>query len=473
MQTHESSFAWAQAEFGDAELGDVRRTARLVQVVARAVQNPSGKLSEVFRSPRELDAAYDFVERAQTTVQALQNTVGRATARACEGSYVFVAVDGSSVNLTDAGGKKDFGSIGTISAGARGLKVMNALAVDADGCPVGVLHQAWWARPPAKKRTAKQKKADRQRRTVDEKETRHWLETIKRAAEHLDAVNKRAWFQLDREADAWPMLQTLAASGHRFTVRSAWDRIVEATGRDRQYLRATLKASQPVGSYELNVAGQTGRKARTARMIMRCARVTLLLRDKRSKKRQPFAVNVVWVNESGTTPSDEKPIDWMLLTNADIDTVEAVRLVVLGYSMRWRIEEFHKTWKTGRCNVELTQLRSRDAVIRWATILAVAATRIERLKYLARTTPERPATDELSPTEIEVILVLKRLEKKRTETVGRGTPTMAQALRWLADLGGYTGKSSGGPPGSITIGRGLKRVQEASVVVLAMRAEEK
>lgn len=103
----------------------------------------------------------------------------------------------------------------------------------------------------------------------------------------------------------------------------------------------------------------------------------------------------------------------------------------------------------------------------------MAATRIERLKYLARTTPERPATDELSPTEIEVILVLKRLEKKRTETVGRGTPTMAQALRWLADLGGYTGKSSGGPPGSITIGRGLKRVQEASVVVLAMRAEEK
>jgi hypothetical protein len=178
---------------------------------------------------------------------------------------------------------------------------------------------------------------------------------------------------------------------------------------------------------------------------------------------------VVWVHEQGTTPAGEKPLDWMLLTNAPFETMEAASEVVLGYSMRWRIEEFHKTWKTGACKVEDTQLRGRNAIIRWATILAVVATRIERLKRLARSEPEKPANDELTPVEIEVLVALKRRYKKRTEDVPDAMPTLGQAVRWLADIGGYTGKSSGGPPGSITIRRGLERVKNGVEAVLAMR----
>ena len=37
------------------------------------------------------------------------------------------------------------------------------------------------------------------------------------------------------------------------------------------------------------------------------------------------------------------------------------------------------------------------------------------------------------------------------------TPT-GEDTQWIADLGGYTGKSSGGPFGSITLGRGLTKV---------------
>jgi hypothetical protein len=147
----------------------------------------------------------------------------------------------------------------------------------------------------------------------------------------------------------------------------------------------------------------------------------------------------------------------------------AARAVVVGYSSRWRIEELHKTWKTGACNVELTQLRSRDAVIRWATILCVVAARIERLKHLARTSPDSPASDELTPIEIEVLVALKRRYKKRAEDVPDGVPSMSRAVRWLAELGGYTGKSSGGPPGSITIRRGLESVRMAAEGILAIR----
>jgi hypothetical protein len=205
-------------------------------------------------------------------------------------------------------------------------------------------------------------------------------------------------------------------------------------------------------------------------MIIHAAEVTLLLREKKNgQKPRPMSVRVVWTHEDGTTPAGEKPLDWMLLTNAPIESLQAARDIVAGYTMRWRIEEFHRTWKTGTCDVESTQLRSRNAVIRWATILSVIAARVERIKRLGREHPDRPATDELSAVEIEVLIALKRRIKKRSEEIPDATPTISQAARWLADLGGYTGKSSGGPPGSITIRRGFERVRHGVEAVLALR----
>jgi hypothetical protein len=58
--------------------------------------------------------------------------------------------------------------------------------------------------------------------------------------------------------------------------------------------------------------------------------------------------------------------------------------------------------------------------------------------------------------------MLKREHKKKTEVVPDTMPTIAQATRWLADLGGYTGRSSGGPPGAITIRRGLEYLKPAA-----------
>ena len=72
-------------------------------------------------------------------------------------------------------------------------------------------------------------------------------------------------------------------------------------------------------------------------------------------------------------------MDWLLLTNVPVRSVEDVTGVLRSYKMRWRIEEMHKAWKSGACQVEQTQLRSKDAVIKWATILAAVATRIAQI----------------------------------------------------------------------------------------------
>src|SRR6201999_3002377 len=109
------------------------------------------------------------------------------------------------------------------------------------------------------------------------------------------------------------------------------------------------------------------------------------------------------------------------------------------------------------CRVEENQLRSSSAAIKWATILIAVAVRIERIKQLSREQPDRPATDEFSPVEIKAAALLYFGKSAKKKTPSAATPTIADVTFWIASLGGYTGKaSSGGPPGSIPLARGLE-----------------
>lgn len=199
-------------------------------------------------------------------------------------------------------------------------------------------------------------------------------------------------------------------------------------------------------------------------------RVVLDMYERPAGERCQLTVNVVEAREVGPIPSGEEPIHWRLFTNQSIETEDDVRRVLSGYGKRWRIEDLHKTWKSGACNVEDTQLRSTVRVIKWAILMVATAARIERIKHLARTEPSLPASVEFEPDEIEATILMKREYKKRTERIPSSMPTIAQITLWLAELGGYMGpKSSGGPPGSITIRRGLDFVLPAAAVIAHLR----
>ena len=168
-----------------------------------------------------------------------------------------------------------------------------------------------------------------------------------------------------------------------------------------------LLKQQPVKTkYSLEVRAAWRRKARSANMVVRACKVTIDVRDKRTSERSRFDVNVVQAIEHGTTPVGEKPIQWTLLTNRPIEVIKDMTDVIAGYSMRWRIEDLHRTWKSGTCSVEDTQLRSAGAATKWATILMGVAVRIERIKQLSREQPDLPAKDEFSPAEIKAAALL-------------------------------------------------------------------
>jgi Transposase DNA-binding/Transposase DDE domain len=459
---------WASREFGHAEMPDARLRRRLVWIAAVAAARPAGCVTGVFAAGAQRQGAYDFLENERVEGQAVAEATYRATARrASERPYVFVAVDGSSLNLTDHKGDKGFGGVGATEQGAKGLKVISAYAVSPQGVPLGALDQQWWAREPRKKRHKSQT------RKLDEKETRYWLRAFEASEAMLGEHGQgcRPWFVADRETDNVHMLERLTTMGALFTVRSSWNRRVEGA-EGAGLLLDELRVLVPLHVFELKVAGGPKRTARRARMELRATAVTLVLRDKRTNGKSRVSCSVVETREVGTVPPGEKPLEWRLLTSYPVRSAADAVLVVRSYVQRWKVEEFHKTWKSGACNVERNQLRGVDRVVKWATIMAAVASRIERIKVLSRTEPSLPASTELSEHEIAALILLKRQQKKRNERVPNTMPTLGQATLWLAEVGGYTGKSSGGPPGSITIRRGLERITPVAQV-MEMLAQER
>jgi hypothetical protein len=438
----------------------------LVRLATGVAEMPAGRVTEVFDNAADLEGAYRFLESEHVSAGAISAGAGEACARRSgTADWVYVPVDGSSLTLPDQGAVRGLGAVGNHLIGQHGLQVMSAIAIGADGTPLGLLGQRYWARP------RQHVKRHRRRRQLAEKETKHWLEVIEDVQAHWRAAQAqgRLWFQLDRGGDFWEMLQYATENPqHWFTIRAAYDRRTRHANATTSYLWQSVSAQPKLGHFDLEVLPSPTRKARVARICVQIAQVTLWMRARPSNRRMVAApVRVVYAREERTTPGGEKPLEWMLITTAPVETFDDARRVIFGYTRRWRIEEFHKTWKS-TCRVEETQLRDPARIQKWATILAAVATRIQRLTYLARTAPETPAIKELSQHEIDAVLLLKAPERYGQASV----LCMAEAIRWIAELGGYRGKSSGGPPGAIVIGRGLQRIRAAAAALRNLPAQK-
>ncbi|MBX3187648.1 MAG: IS4 family transposase [Labilithrix sp.] len=408
----------------------------------------------MFDRAREREGAYDFLESPHVRPEALAASVFNATVARAQGSgCVYVVVDGSALSLTDENGAKGFGPVGSPNREVSGLKVMNALAVARDGVPLGLVDQIFWNRPATETMTRAERVKRNAARPFEDKETSYFVEAAKSAIARLGAECIDAWVIIDREADDRNILLGLHEAGCRFTIRGRWNRRLWPSSEPS--LHALLEAEPSLGQHTIEI-GRTGRRAaRTAVVDVRAAQVILRFpaRGPAYPRQEGLRLFAVRVREVGVTDG----LDWLLYTNVPVISAEHAHAIVESYQVRWRIEEFHRTWKQGECNVEDAQLRSEPALIKWATLMSAVAMRIERLKYLSRKKPDAPASSEFALEEIEALKLDQRRRMKPKRTRLPEMPSMREATRWAAELGGWTGERNG-PPGSITLARGLERL---------------
>src|SRR5205807_4625259 len=150
----DATLSFAQANFGQLDLRDKRRTARLVQSVEEMCRHPGGTLPDKLNRPANLRGFYRLMNRPEITHKVLMDGHTAQTRRAIENlgsGTVLLLHDATELDYTTMKSLKD--RLGQIGQGTRrGYICHNSLAVRADtGETLGLSSQILHHRAKVKK----------------------------------------------------------------------------------------------------------------------------------------------------------------------------------------------------------------------------------------------------------------------------------------------------------------------------------
>jgi Transposase DNA-binding len=456
--------SFGQRNFGNAQLGDKRRTARLVKTADLIVQQPGGTLPDKLQSPAALDGLYRLVnQRKVTHASVLQDhreqTLERM--RQYEGTVLSIH-DTTELDYT---GKKVLSKLGQIGKGnRRGYLCHNTLAVGFESREVlGLANQILFRRPHAPKKESR--KSRRQRAT---RESRLW----KRGSEALGPrPPDQLWVDVcDRGADVFEYLDAKHVREECYLVRAAQDRriLIEVDGSvQRHSLFGYARALPNLGYRDVKVPARDGKPARTVKTRIAAGPLRLLppRHPRGEHRREPLAVWVVHVREVEPPPG-EVPLEWILLTNVAVEGYASACERVEWYCLRWTIEEFHKAIKTG-CNIEALGFHTEERLQPVIALLSVVGVFLLQLRDLSR----RPEAKQRPAREVVPLLWVEVLSRWRHGEVHRDW-TIHDFFYALARLGGHQNRKHDGMPGWITIWRGWTKLQPRIETALLMRRKK-
>jgi hypothetical protein len=433
-QLHESAAAgaWWEEEMAGLDLGDVRLARRATRILAARASRPGASFFGSFDNPHQSKRAYALLSHPDPAINlaALLAPHAEATlARMAAAPIVLLPQDTCELNYS---GLRQTTGLGPLNyAGTRGLFLHGLLAWQPDGVPLGVLHAHTWARPEAAETTAV---PDRNQRSIDEKESRCWLEALRAAQSAAQRLPHTTLVTLaDRGGDLYELHDLVQAGAPNLhaIVRAQHD----LTLASHQKLWACM-AAQPLGRRTtLAVPRHAGHPARTATLEVRWAEVTIAPPAVHAKKTwPPLRLWAVWACEPNP-PAGLAPVEWMLLTDLPVANWAQAQEKLQWYCRRWGNEEWHRVLKTG-CGVERRESETAANLERAVAFELILAWRVLLLVKLGRALPDLPAATLFTSEELEV---LGRNKKKRAGAAPH--PDLAAS----GAAGGGLGRLAGGP----------------------------
>jgi hypothetical protein len=452
---------WADEEFGGAQVFEGRLRTRLASLARDLFQQP-GKAIPVAcgGSQAKTKAAYRFLGNRRIDMQVLLRGHSEATlGRAQQHSFVLAVQDTTTVNYSAHPDTEGLGPINTKKDSGTGLVLHSTIGFTLEGTPLGILDAQCWARDPEEAGKAKRCKE----RPIEEKESIKWLRSYRVVAEAQRACPTTTFVSTgDREADIHELFEEAqkTAGGPKLLIRANRNRQrrvqdVEAEAsqerEDYEYLWDRLSREHLAGSLRVHIPRQANRPAREATLEIRFARVSLRP-PKQKALLVPLEVWAVYAHEIDAPRGLKEPVDWMLLTTVPVSSFENATERVRWYSLRWGIEVFHRVLKSGT-RVEDRQLGDAETIKNCLALDMVVAWRIQWLTKLGRETPEMPCDAILTEDEWRVLYAVVH-QKSPPST----PPTLREATRMIAKLGGFLGRKGDGEPGTVTIWRGWDRL---------------
>ena len=448
-----------------SDLGDPRRSKRLMGLMDALARKPDRSFPEIFRQGRELEGFYRFVENPYYTFQDILSGHINATAARCRlAGEVLVIHDTTeySFSLRDEHLREN---LCRFSKGRQGFFGHLSLAASADGerVPLGIVG----ARPfvHAEGSTAAGLGFREGQFGKLACESDRWWDGVESAEAVLRGVNL-VIHVADRESDIYELICRMVGSGLHFVFRAAQDRRVLTEEMPELGRLFAVLSEQPIlGERTVTVSSRSHarmppamrktfpeRREREARLCYRAGAVKLQRPHHRPDLGHLPAeveINVVEAWEVGT-PEGDQPIRWVLLTCESADSSSEVFRVVDIYRSRWLIEEFNKAVKTG-CRYEQRQMETADSLLKVLALILPIAWKLLVMRSMERRCPEAKAEAVVTAKQLACLkAALPR--RKRSER-----PSVREVLLAIAQLGGHLKRN--GPPGWLTLYRGYRNLQ--------------
>jgi hypothetical protein len=457
MRSQADDTHWAASEFADAELGDVRRTTRLIELAGVLAQHPTAALPEACGDDAMLKAAYRFF--ANDAIEPHDVLDSHLEATSCRLHHVPVVLavqDTTEIDWTSHPATRGLGPLG--HRACQGLHVHSTLAFTPERVPLGLLAQQVWARDPADvgKRTR------RKQLPISQKESQQWLTSLEAVCQAQAQCPATRFISIgDREADVYDLLATARPEGVELVIRASWDRCVSAPER---YVWATVEAHPVVEHLRLQVPRRGPQPGRDATLALRFCPLTL--RPPRHRKAEGLAAVALWAVQVHEVepPAGVEPIEWLLLTTVAVQTVADAIERIAWYACRWGIEVWHRMLKSG-CRIEARQLATAERLQRCLTLYSVIAWRVFYATMLARAVPEMPCSVLLEIEEWQALYCAIH----HCPTPPAEPPTLGEAVRWIAQLGGFVGRRPRDHPGAETLWRGFQHLRDLTRMYCILR----
>jgi hypothetical protein len=415
-------------------LGDARLGRRLHTMVEQFAEQPTASIPQACGDWGPTKGAYRFFNNPKVSHGDI--VAGHRPAcleRVAEEKLVLAVQDTTSLDYTHHPQTQGLGPLE--SPKRQGLFVHSALAVSDAGVPLGLLDQQVWTRDPEKVGQRHQ----RRQRPIEEKESFKWLKGLRASLKGL-STQVCLITVADREADVFDFFLDAKTHQTQVLVRACWNRrLTDPPG----YLWDEVAHTPVRGRFMVEVGRAKDRKPREATVMVRFTPVTVRPPRHRLKEPglHPLPLYAVEVREENPPPQVE-PLHWLLLTNRPVNGFEQAQHCVRWYGLRWLVERYHFVLKSG-CRIEQRQLETVERLQRCLGVYAIVAWRLLWLTYQARITPEAPCTVALETHEWQALYCYIH----RTPTPPPEPPSLNQAVRWIAQLGGFLGRKHDREPG--------------------------
>jgi hypothetical protein len=471
---------WVVEEMQSVDLKDERLDDRLGEVLSQLAAHPMASIPAACGGYAETTAAYRLFDNEKVCFQSvLQPHIDATRRRVAAQSVVIAAQDTTELDLTRP--QQQVRGAGPLDGGPRRGAFLHLLhAFTPDGTPLGTLGAQAWAREATPPPSKEERSALRKQTPIEEKESQRWIDMLRHTqAESRLAPSTRFVCVADSEADIYELLSEGQAEPREveWIVRACQNRALQSgeeaadSGDSEQgagHLRERLLQQKVLFTNSIHVRGREAkvecsdggreqpRCSRTAMVEVRAACVTLRAPWRPNRKLPNISVNVVLVREIDP-PAGEEPVEWLLLTSLPIDAAEQVRRVIQWYCVRWMIEVYFRTLKSG-CRVEKRLFETLERLQPCLAVYMIVAWRTLYVCRLGRGCPDASCEVVFEPAEWQsVYRVVRGRQPPATP------PRLAEMVRMVAQLGGYVNRKRPDEPGPQTVWLGLQRMHDMAL----------